>query len=103
MGRSSPRRLLAVRRLWTPQAEIETGLARATILPEGFRELLEFSILASEIEPFDPMERAFLDLGRRGLTDLQHQHPGWQLVHEYAFAPELPAHTHVWQPPGQTH
>lgn len=67
-------------------------------LPETFHELLEYGILASEIEPFDPMERAFLSLGRNGL-DAMHDHKDWQIIHEYPFASELPAHAHIWSVP----
>ncbi len=94
---------MSVRRLWTEQEEIETDLEHTSLLPQGFHDLLEFSILASEIEPFDPMERAFLALARNGLTDKKHRHPDWQLLHEYPFTPELPAHTHVWQSPDHQH
>jgi P-type Ca2+ transporter type 2C len=90
---------MAVRQLWAAGETVTVDPDRAAPLPQCFHELLEVSILASEIEPFDPMERAFLVLGRQGLADHQHRHPGWQLVHEYPFASELPAHTHVWRVP----
>ena len=34
-------------------------------LPERFHEIAEFAVLASPIDPFDPMDRAFKDLARR--------------------------------------
>ena len=37
-------------------------------LPEDFHQLLEFAILASRPDPFDPMERAFHELGQRFLS-----------------------------------
>ena len=36
-------------------------------LPEAFHGLAEFGILASQRDPFDPMERAFHALGQRFL------------------------------------
>ncbi|MBY0577531.1 MAG: cation-translocating P-type ATPase [Burkholderiales bacterium] len=67
------------------------------VLPEDFHELLEYSILASEIDPFDPMEKAFHDLGRRFLAQTEHLHFDWELVHEYSLSPEMLAMSHVWK------
>ena len=36
-------------------------------MPAPFRDLSEFGLLASAPEPFDPMERAFHDLGARAI------------------------------------
>ena len=33
--------------------------------PEKFHQLIEFSILASQTNPFDPMEKALKELGER--------------------------------------
>ncbi len=68
-------------------------------LPEQFHELLEFSILASEIDPFDPMEKAFKQLGDHYLADTEHLHRDWTLVHEYSLSPTLLALSHVWKSP----
>ncbi len=65
-------------------------------LPEPWHELVEFGILASVREPFDPMERALHELGKRTLSGSEHLHASWELVHEYGLSPELAAMTHVW-------
>ncbi|MDD5384774.1 MAG: cation-translocating P-type ATPase [Gallionella sp.] len=70
-------------------------------LPEPWHELVEFGILASERAPFDPMERALHELGKRTLSGSEHLHEEWQLVHEYSLSPELLAMSHVWQGDGQ--
>ena len=70
-------------------------------LPEPWHELVEFGILASVREPFDPMERALHELGSRTLNGSEHLHAAWQLVHEYSLSPELAAMSHVWQGDGQ--
>jgi Ca2+-transporting ATPase len=62
-------------------------------LPEAFHDLLHQGILASERDPFDPMERAFHALGARCLV----ADVGWELVHEYGLSPELPVMSHVWR------
>ena len=72
-------------------------------LPEPWHELVEFGILASERAPFDPMERALHELGKRTLNGSEHLHEEWQLVHEYSLSPELLAMSHVWQGDDQPH
>ncbi len=72
-------------------------------LPEPWHELVEFGILASERAPFDPMERALHELGRRTLSGSEHLHDEWALVYEYSLSPELAAMSHVWQGDGHEH
>jgi Ca2+-transporting ATPase len=65
-------------------------------LPEAFHALVEVSILASVVDPFDPMEKAFHQLGQRFLTGTEHLHQDWRLVQTYALSPALRAMSHVW-------
>jgi P-type Ca2+ transporter type 2C len=65
---------------------------------DKFLCLIEYGVLASEAHPFDPMERAFHDLGRILLTSSGRLHPEWSLAHEYSLTPQLLAVTHVWKP-----
>ncbi len=67
------------------------------VLPEAFHELLEFGILASEVDPFDPMEQAMRALGQRFLANTEHLHADWELVHEYPLTREIRAISHVWR------
>ena len=69
-------------------------------LPESFHELVEFGILSSETEPFDPMEKAIHTLGTQYLTNTEHLHGDWILAHEYSLSPELLALSHVWKARG---
>lgn len=66
-------------------------------LPEHYHALVEFAILASEANPFDPMEQAFHHLGQQFLAQTEHLHRDWALVHEYTLTPELRAMAHVWK------
>ena len=68
-------------------------------LPEEFHTLLEFGILASKREAFDPMEKALAELGMRTLGRTEHLHDNWTLVREYPLSPELLALSHVWRAP----
>jgi Ca2+-transporting ATPase len=72
------------------------GLA-AGALPEPFHELLEYAVLASEIDPHDPMEQAFHRLAGEHLADTEHLHPQWTLAREYELSPELLAMSHLWR------
>ncbi|SOE87657.1 plasma-membrane calcium-translocating P-type ATPase [Burkholderia sp. YR290] len=62
-----------------------------------FHELIEYLVLASEIEPVDPMERAFHEAGNVYLGNTGRLHRHWSLVQEYALTPDLPAMSHGWQ------
>jgi Ca2+-transporting ATPase len=65
-------------------------------LPEAFHALVEVALLASVVDPFDPMEKAFHQLGQRFLADTEHLHRDWRLVQTYALSPALRAMSHVW-------
>jgi Ca2+-transporting ATPase len=68
-------------------------------LPEQFHRLAEFAVLASPPDPFDPMDRAFADLGATYLAGTEHLHQGWRLVREYPLSEDLLAISHVWRSP----
>jgi Ca2+-transporting ATPase len=71
-------------------------------LPEEMHLLLEHAILASKRDPFDPMEKALLEVGDRLIAGTEHLHPQWSLAHEYPLSPELLAVTHIWSVDGKT-
>jgi len=66
-------------------------------LPEAVHQLVEFCILASQRDPFDPMEKAFKQLGDRYLAHTEHLHNDWQLLRAYPLSPQLLAMSHLWQ------
>ena len=68
-------------------------------LPEEFHEVVEYSLLASPADPFDPMEKAMKELGGRTLLNTGHIHQDWTLVHEYPLSEKLLAMSRVWQSP----
>ncbi|AJY70211.1 ATPase [Geobacter sulfurreducens] len=67
--------------------------------PDIFHDLVEFSILASQRDPFDPMERAIKEFGESYLAHTEHLHGDWTLEKEYPLSPELLAMSHVWRAP----
>ncbi len=68
-------------------------------IPEKYHELIEYSILASEINPSDPMEKAFKELGKDYLSQTEHIHSDWELVGDYNITKKLLALSHVWKSP----
>jgi Ca2+-transporting ATPase len=68
-------------------------------LPEYFHEVVEYSILATPDNPFDPMEKAMKELGGRTLINTEHIHKDWNLVREYPLSENLLAMSHVWRSP----
>lgn len=71
-------------------------------LPEQFHALAEYAVLASPVEPFDPMDTAFKQLGTRHLAGTEHLHADWVLVREYPLSDHLMALSHVWRSPDGT-
>ncbi len=65
-------------------------------IPEPFHALVEYAILASAVDPFDPMEKAFHRLGDHFLADTEHIHVNWTIAHGYGLTPELKAMAQVW-------
>lgn len=87
---------MTVARLYAENEYLEINYAPATKLPEHFHALVEFSILASEIDPFDPMELAFARLGQHFLANTEHLHRDWTLTRQYSLTPQLRAKSQVW-------
>jgi len=67
------------------------------VLPETYHELLEFSILASHRDPFDPMEKAIHGSAQATLAQTEHLHRDRELVNEYPLSPALLAMSRVWR------
>ncbi len=83
-------------------SDIVAGAATFTVrkpmevLPEAFHEVVEYSILASPADPFDPMEKAMKELGERVLAETEHLHATWTLQREYPLSKEILAMSRVW-------
>jgi Ca2+-transporting ATPase len=87
---------MSVGKLFADGDFYEVDINHDQTLPEKFHELVRFSVLASETDPFDPMEKAFKELGDRHL-DHGAIFEDWTLAHEYSLSPDLLALSHVWQ------
>jgi P-type Ca2+ transporter type 2C len=96
LNQMAVQQLLAYNHSENPQP-YDLGLHSQEALPEAVHELVEFCILASQRDPFDPMEKAFKELGNRSLANTEHLHNDWMLLKAYPLSPELLAMSHVWQ------
>ena len=68
-------------------------------IPENLHEVVEYSILASPSDPFDPMEKAMKELGARTLMNTEHIHSNWTLMQDYPLKEKLLAMSRVWESP----
>ncbi len=66
-------------------------------LPEKFHELLEFGYLASQKDPFDPVEKEIKNGTEKFLCDTEHIHKNWKLIREYPLSKNLLALSNVWE------
>lgn len=94
---------MAVRMLAVGDALLDVDESSKSSLPEAFHELVEYGVLASELEPLDPMELAIHQLGQVHLSGTEHLHNDWTLSREYELSPEMLAMSHLWQAPGFSH
>jgi len=96
LNQMAVQQLLAYNQAENPQP-YDLGSHSSEALPEAVHQLVEFCILASQRDPFDPMEKAFKELGDRYLAHTEHLHSDWKLLREYPLSPHLLAMSHVWE------
>ena len=58
-------------------------IAKAGEFHPEFHEIIEYGILSSQTNPFDPMERAITSLGALHFKGTEHIHNNWEMVKEY--------------------
>jgi len=70
-------------------------------LEEKYHRLLEYAILASQRDPFDPIEKEIRLTGLKMLDKSEHKHipHNWSLIKEYPLSKTLFALSHVWNSP----
>lgn len=61
-----------------------------------FHEIMEFGILSSQTNPFDPMEKAISGMGEMYLKGTEHIHKNWEMIKEYPLSKELLAMSRVF-------
>ncbi len=65
-----------------------------------FHEIIEFGLLSSQINPFDPMEKAITSIGDSYLQGTEHIHKNWEKIKEYPLSRELLAMSRVFSRKG---
>jgi Ca2+-transporting ATPase len=66
-------------------------------LLQTFHELLEFGYLASQQDPFDPLEKEIKMSTEKFLPDHEDIHREWKLIREYPLSKSLLAISNVWE------
>ena len=87
---------MAVRRLWVAGKELDVQDSMVA-LPS---ELIEIAVLASEREPFDPMEKAYHQLAQERAPAAVEKLNTWTLAHTYPLSAEQLSVAHIWQAQG---
>lgn len=64
--------------------------------PEPFHEVVEYGILSSQVNPYDPMEKAILNIGNKYLANSEHIHTSWIMEKEYPLSKDLLAMSRVF-------
>lgn len=88
---------MSVKKIFASGDFFDIESSRQTPPPEKFHPLVEFSILASQTNPFDPMEKALWELGENSSALTEHLHEDWELMKEYSLSRELMALSRVWR------
>lgn len=94
---------MEVARLCIDDTVLDLSGADLPQAPEAFVELIRCSVLASQPDPFDPMERALHQLQERLSAQEAVPPTDWTLTREYGLSPQLLAMSHVWAQPGHRH
>ncbi len=69
---------------------------KSNLLPEQYHSLLEYAVLASQEDPFDPLEKEIKKTGGFLLPSTVRLHDSFKLIKEYPFSGNILALSHVW-------
>ena len=73
-----------------------SSFTAGSTFPEPFHEIIEFGILSSQVNPFDPMEKAIIKVGDQFLLNTEHIHREWIMEKEYPLSKDLLAMSRVF-------
>ncbi|HEX8969365.1 MAG TPA: HAD-IC family P-type ATPase, partial [Chloroflexota bacterium] len=90
---------MSVARLSVPGASHDVDGGR---LPTAFHRLIDVGALASQVDPFDPMERAIKQVHEHHLGARARAAGPGILVRDYPLTDQFLAVVHVWQMPGES-
>jgi len=88
---------MTVKSLYNGDAVLNISVSKD--FPEQFHEIIEYGILSSQTNPFDPMERAIINIGDDHLKNTEHIHYDWKMEKEYPLSKEMLAMSRVFSNP----
>ena len=88
---------MKVTRLYNGNSSIDLTTENLSKLPEEYHPLVEFGILASQKNPFDPMEKAIRLAVEEQAWGADHLHSEWSLIRDYPLSDSLLAISCVWE------
>ncbi len=71
-------------------------VTKARTLDPAFHKIMEYGMLSSQINPYDPMEKAITGLGDQHLKGTEHIHRNWEMIREYPLTKDLLAMSRVF-------
>jgi Ca2+-transporting ATPase len=77
-----------------------SGIVSGNVFPEPFHEIIEYGILSSQVNPFDPMEKAIINIGDQFFQNSEHIHADWVMEKEYPLSKDLLAMSRVFSNTG---
>lgn len=90
---------MSVKKLFSERGFVTVDPACPQVLPDESRALVEFGILASQLDPFDPMEKAIRALATDHVENHALLHHDWDFLQEYPLSKELLSLSRVWKSP----
>jgi len=86
---------MRVNKLYNKENYWTTG--ETSDFPEEYHNIIEYGILSSQVNPFDPMEKAINNIGDSFLKGTEHLHDDWEMLKEYSLSKELLAMSRVFR------
>lgn len=86
-----------LKKMWVKNTYFEFNNDETSSLDKKFYELLEYSALSSQAEPFDPLEKEIHKKVKIHLKNLAFTNKEWNIVKEYPLTKDLIALSHVWK------
>ncbi len=90
---------MTVKKLFSGEDFIDVDKTLSATLPEKFHALLEFGTLASQLNPFDPMEKAIKMLADQRLDQQKLIHQQLDFLHEFPLSKEQLSLSRAWKSP----
>lgn len=84
---------MVVKKLYNGKDFLEVG----NEMPESFAEIIEFGVLSSQRDPYDPMEKAIREFSEKAIPGRIVEHEKWKMVKEYPLSKHMLSISHAWR------